>query len=192
MNIDEATKTIKSTLGNEAKETFEAFVDELMCYVRCLALVDLRTPIPIVRESMRQFCQQVLVASVKTFLTERHDSEESIRISDDMIYDEDLNPLQEMIDLRDKQTDIVGALLDSSMQEFERGRKLGLEIVSRAQKFVQDAGPSISPIEPLKELIEVEMMRLERRLEQLDEAGVKRLCSCYKSLRSKERLCAGQ
>lgn len=192
MNVDEATRTIKSTLGNEAKETFEAFVDELICYVRCLSLVDLRTPVPIVRESMRQFCHQVLVASVKTFLAQKHDSEETIRISDDMIYDDDMNPLPEMIGLRDKQEDIVGALLDASMTEFERGRKLGVSIVSRAHRFVQDTGPSGSPIEPLREVIEIEMMRLERRIKQLDEDDIKRLCSCYKSLRNKERLCAGQ
>lgn len=191
-NIDEAKQAIRSALGNEARETFGVFVEDFVYYIRSLAMVDLKTPAEVVEGRFHSICNGIIVESIKSFLESKHSEDDGsfgINVSkDDTICDRDMNPLPEIITIKKRQAEIVKFLLSMAMSEFSKGRILSMDIVKRAKKFnrkTQVVRRPTLPIPPALELVEIEIMRLERKLPALTPDEAARLADYYNTVRER-------
>jgi hypothetical protein len=193
-DIDEAKQAIRSALGNEARDTFGIFVEDFVYYIRSLAMVDLKTPNEVVRERLHNICRGIIVESIKSFLSSKHSEEDGsfgINVSNnDVICDRNMNPLPEIIAIKDMQAEIVDFLLSMAMHEFSKGRILSLDIVKRAKKFnkkgITKRKPTL-PIAPAIEAIEIVIMRLERKLPDLTPDEAARLSEYYNIIRERRK-----
>lgn len=194
-DINEAKQRIKSALGNEARDTFCVVVEDFVYYTRSLAMVDLKTPPDVVKERLHGICRGIIIESIKSFLDTKHADETGevgINVSNDnIVCDRNMNPLPEIIAIRESQAEIVDFLLGMVMNEFSKGRTLSRDIVKRARKFnkkgqsQRKARKLTLPIPPALESIEIEVMRLERKLPVLTMDEAARLAEYYNTVRER-------
>jgi hypothetical protein len=186
-SIKEAKQVIGSVLGPEALEKFEEFLDDFTYYVRSLSMIDLKTPEEVIRYKLKIMCKGLIVESVKVFLKSKYNSGSGtirVNVTDDGIYDQHMRPLPEIAEIKTKQADVVECILDEAMHEFEKGRELALQVVERAKSFEANRTDEVV-YEPPTEEIEIEVLRLERKLPNITEEEGKKLSEYYDILRTR-------
>jgi hypothetical protein len=186
--IEEAKQAIRSSLGKKAKDTFDTWVNEFMHYVKSLSMEDLKTPENIIEDEFLGMCRGIIVESIKAFLNSRQVEDNSFTINvskDHVVYDKNMDPLPEILAIKETQEEIVSFLLSSAMKEFKKGRRLFSKMVKRSNDFTNKDRKTSRPIKTPFESIEIEVIRLENRLLELSPEETTRLIECYKIIRSK-------
>ena len=183
-SIKEAKQIIDNALGHEALKSFDDFLDDFTYYVKSLSMIDLRTPEEVIRYKLKQLCKAMIIEAVKVFLQVNYKDQNGVvrvNLTDEGIYDKNMKPLPGISEIRSKQADVVECILDEAMHDFEKGRELAFQVVERAKAFDVE-GESFSS-EPLNEEIEVNILRLERKLPKLTPEEAQKLTEYYRILR---------
>jgi len=186
-NIKEAKQVIGSVLGPEALDKFDEFLDDFTYYVRSLSMVDLKTPEEVIKYKLRMMCKGLIVEAVKVFLKIKYKDDSGVvrvNLTDEGIYDQNMRPLPEISEIKSKQADVVECILDEAMHEFVKGRELALQVVERAKTFEANRSEGVA-YEPPTEEIEIEVLRLERKLPNVTEEEARKLTEYYGILRTR-------
>jgi hypothetical protein len=185
-DLADAAAFIELHLGEKAGGLFVQGVEDLMCYVRSQALTGGR-PWAKPRDTFRTVSRGILADVVKAFLSEEYVSEEGhpeIYVTASGILDKDMNPIPELEFLQSVSDKILDMLVEEAVSELEAGEVLFGQISARAElfdnKYVTRSNPPPTPrTEPPTEALEIEMMRLERRLPTLSKDEGERLSHLY-------------
>ena len=195
-DISEAEAFIEDVLGKEAAITFSHNMEDFFCYARSLSLTDLDSTPASVRRRFHSISDGILGEYIKVYLTENFASDQGkleVDAVDGIVYDKNMNPIPAISLVKQRRDEVLKEILDSIMAEFVRGRRLAQEIVERLDRTSKGkkAPPQVPQIQapsrnyrsdPPTEVLEVEMMRLERRLPNLTEEEGKRLSLLYVTL----------
>lgn len=191
-DITEAEAFIEDILGKEAAIAFAQNMEDFFCYARSLALTDLDSTPASVRRRFQSISDGIISESVKIYLTENFSSDQGkieVDAVDGIVYDKNMNPIPAIGIVKQRREEVLKEILDSIMAEFSRGRRLAKEIVSRVEKNRKALPMSAVPAstdssrnyrsEPPTEVMEVELMRLERKLPNVTSDEGKRLSVLY-------------
>lgn len=185
-DLADAAAFIERHLGDKAAGLFSQGIEDLMCYVRSQAMTGAR-PWLQPRDTFRTVSRGILADVVKAFLSEKFVSEDGhpeIFVTANGILDRDMNPIPELEFLQSVSDQILDLLVETAMTELEAGEELFKQISARAERFdnkyVAKPAPTVPQhAEPPLESLEIEMMRLERRLPTLSKEEGERLSCLY-------------
>ncbi len=186
-DVLEAKKFIKENLGQKAASHFAHAVDDFFCYIKHKAIFD---PCDDVRASFESVASGIITDSVKIFVGQNYVSDAGrleLHISNDEFLDKAMMPVAEIITVKQKSHAIVKLIVTLATEDYERGRVLAFDISSRMKKYEEKfVGPHVPETPPLDlsinppmEMLEIEMMRLERRLPALSNDEGNRLSQLY-------------
>lgn len=197
------SKYIAKHLGEEFATVFDVQMDEVMYYTRAMALDDMETGLAEIKDKLQALAQAVVMEVAHSYLREHHGSdfgEPDINVDWNCVYDKNMNVIEPIAKLTEKQHVIVNIVTRNLMSTFRKGRQLAYKIIIRRDEYlktkVDDAalvGPDFSPVRtrgrdykknPPMERIEVEIMRLERKLPNLSLDEGRRLSMLYKETRA--------
>jgi hypothetical protein len=179
---------LRTILGDSSIELFDRHMEEFACCVKTWALSDMKSTHAEVKDRFKNVSYGILSESVKLFLSEKFSKEDgslSVEITDTEIYDEHHKKIPAIMALRDRQEEIIEFMVNSAMKDFESGRKLAKVIINRATKFESDKLDKLETPKKSRvpaEAIEVEIMRLEKRLSSLTPEEGERLSELYEVL----------
>jgi len=186
-SIKEAKQVIGSVLGQEALVKFEEFLDDFTYYVRSLSMIDMKSPEEVIRYKLKMMCKGLIVEAVKVFLKAKYNDGSGVvrvNLTDEGIFDQHMRPLPEISEMRTKQADVVECILDEAMHEFVKGRELAIQVVERAKNFEANRTDQVV-YEPPTEEIEIEILRLERKLPNITNEEANKLLEYYRILRTR-------
>jgi len=174
-------------LGSKPTRQFDSNMDEFSFFVKAEALTNALKSEADMRKLARETCEKILLQSVKTYLAENFANEKgemSLTVNNGTVYDKDMQPVRAIILLRDNTSKISEVIVESIMEQFCTGRKIAQDIVNRMMYYKERQGTR-STQSPPPEALEIEKMRLERKLPKIEPHEAKRLCSLYAALRDK-------
>jgi hypothetical protein len=174
-------------LGSKPTRQFESNMDEFSFFVKAEALTNAAKSEADMRKLARETCEKILSQSVKTYLAENFANEKgelSLKVDNGTVYDKDMQPVRAITVIRDNMSKISEVIVENVMEQFCAGRKLAQDIVNRMLYYKERQGTK-STQPPPPEALEVEKMRLERKLPKIEPHEAKRLCSLYAALRDK-------
>lgn len=205
-DLDDVKAFIQSTLGDRVAGGFSSSCEEYFCLVRSTALSDLSTPSSDIREMLFGVAMGIVSDAIKTFLAQNYVGKDGRLEAYSTpgapgVCDLGFRPIESINKVRSLQADLVDVLVGMAMQQFEDGRALAFEIVARMDKFearVYGPGPGSPPSyhlarveqarrDPPLELLEIELIRLERRLPRLTREEGARLSVLYSKTREPSR-----
>jgi hypothetical protein len=174
MDLRTATRRVAAIAGKTAAGVFDDLVDEFVYYVRSVALVKLSEPREKVRDRFSRLCGNAVLKVAKI----------GVSAGDVMgpgatsgaICGKDMHGGADEIASRLEAAGVADFLLSMAMSEFGRGRRLGFQIFRRMRGLGEETAVQ-APV-PL-EAVEVELMRLERKLPDLSDEEATRLTACY-------------
>jgi hypothetical protein len=174
-------------LGSKPTRQFESNMDEFSFFVKAEALTNAAKSESDMRKLAKETCEKILQQSVKTYLSDNFANEKgelSLKVDNGTVYDKDMQPVRAISAIRDNMSKISDVIIENIMEQFCAGRKLAQDIVSRMMHYQEskDAKPLQDP--PL-EVLEIERMRLERKLPRIEPHEAKRLCFLCAALRAK-------
>lgn len=187
-NIKSIRSFLRGLLGDNPIKLFDRHMDEFACCVKTWALSDLKSSSEDVKERFTNVSYGILSEAVKLFLSEKYSKEDgslSVEITESEIYDEGHHRIPAIVALRERQEEIIEFMVRNAMRDFEAGRRLAKVIVARARKFESDKMDGARPPARSRipaEAIEVEIMRLEKRLSELTPEEGRRLSGLYEVL----------
>lgn len=179
-DIAEAEAFIAEVLGDHAARAFSVNMDDFVYYAKSVALTELDTSIDSVRKRFENISIGILGESVKVFLEENYTGEDghpNISVEGANVYDSNMQPIAAIDALRSRRIEVVDEMINSTMSEFSRGRRLARTIVARLGVPVD--GERNYDVAPPLEQMEVELMRLERLLPRVSAAQAKRMMELY-------------
>jgi hypothetical protein len=182
-DIPDVVQLIDEVLGKTAAETFVENLDELTCFVRSLALNSEGITEDKMRSSLKKYVEGIIAASVKCYLDEYYmDEFGSVEVNVDHrgIYDKNMRPIKALEVIHDSHKEVMGLLVARGMYEFTKGRHLAKIMEARANSKQYRM---ITPGAQTREHLEVEVIRLERKLPNLtpeESAKLKKLYSCLR------------
>lgn len=192
-NLAEIMVFLEDVLGKTAASTFDENMEEFTYYIRSEALSNLEISESRMKSKLKKFAEKIIAASVKRYLNENYADDYGdieINIGMDGVYDRNLQPIGAIEKIRKSQKEIMGLMVSRGMDEFTRGRQLARIIEARAQKADEpdpkdiNWKPSPRSKTTMLEQTEVEIMRLERRIQTLTPEEAKRLTELYAALRT--------
>lgn len=174
-------------LGKKAEEFYVDQLYDFLFYVRSLAFIDIQTEEDKIKEKIQGISSVMLQKTVKYFLIEKYgttaDGTIRVSVADKELRDMQGNVVHEIVEFKKRLTEIAQQLLDLGMEEFEKGRNIAIEITQRVRNLTNMEKKSIVErdfsLTPPLEAIEVEMLRLERKLPFLSHEEGKRLADLY-------------
>lgn len=195
-DMSEACAFISHNLGKAAAAMFSHATDDFVCYARHQSLVDASSTESMMRDKFRKSAIGILGEAVKMFVAEKYAGDGGrldVHVYNEEFLDKEMVPIPEIANIRSKSRSIVDRMVDGAMEEFEKGRALAFEISARAEqyeaRFIGSPSPKALPApkppkkdlvaNPPLEVLEIEMMRLERKLPVLSEAEGTRLSQLY-------------
>ena len=185
-DIPEVVQMIDEVLGRMAAEAFVVNFDELTCFIRSLALNNEGVTEDRMRTNLRKYVEGIIAASVKCYLDEHYmDEFGSVEVNVDHqgIYDKNMRPIKALEIIHDSHKEVMNLLVARGMYEFTKGRHLAKVMEARANSKQYRM---IMPGVQTREQLEVEIMRLERKLPNLTPEETSRLKKLYAGLHGKE------
>jgi hypothetical protein len=185
-DIADAVSFVRENLGPGPGRAFAAGVEDFLCSVRHSAVSLLPREDP--ERDFRMAAADVIADAVKAFVAENYvsmDGRLEIHVSSNDFLDKAMMPIPEISAIRGKSEAIIDAVSGAAMSEHRKGRELGAEIAGRARTFEEKfIGPMVPrlpapPRPPPLEVLEIEMMRLERKLPELSKDEGNRLSQLY-------------
>jgi len=184
-NITEITTFLKKVLGKNSAECFHECLDEMTYYVRLEALYDLKVSEKQMRYRIRKMSEGIIADSIKTFLNENYSDsfgEVELCINDDGVYDKNINPIPALDKMHATQKEITHLMVMRTMAEFTKGRSLA-RVVSKEEPEVKPKAQKPARKEFSLEQVEIEIMRLEKKLPNLTPQEAKILSAMYKIIK---------
>jgi hypothetical protein len=182
-DIAEVEHMLCNVLGKRAARAFSENMDELTCFVKSLALNDANTTEKEMRSALRKYAEGIIAASVKCYLDEHYMDDFGaieININDNGIYDRNMQPIRALESIHLRQKEVMALIIAREMYEFTKGRHLAKIIEARSSARVKVMMPGKAQT---REMIEVEIMRLERRLPNLPPEDGEKLKKLYARLK---------
>lgn len=192
-SLSEIAIMIEEVLGKTAATIFDENMEELVYFVRSSALNNPEITESTMRRELRKLSEGVLVASIKRFLNDKYADDfgnyELNIADDDSVYDRNMKPIEAIEKIKKCQKTMTRLMVSRGMYEFAKGRSLVKMMDSRV---VQSFKPKVKmeqcseavPAQPVLELAEIEILRLERKLPALNSAEAALLSSLYSRLRT--------
>ena len=180
-NPVEISKFLGKLMGSKYSELFDANIEEFTYYVRMAALADETVTEQEMRLRLKKLAEGVVAASVKSFLDDKYtnaNGEVEINVGDNGVFDKDMRPIPEVDQIRKQQHEMVNVLVARGMYEFAKGRHLATMATKKKVTAAQYNAQRKKGAEDL----EVEMMRLERKLPNIGGDDAARLSELYSSL----------
>ena len=169
---------------------FDSNMNDMLYCARLWALTDTRASEAEIKDKLVAIAHGVLVECTKAYLIDHYGMKEDggpkVHVAEDIL-DENMRTIPAVVKLRKHKVEIVRCLMDETMRVYRQGRDLARQIVDRTRAYK-------SPI-PIShqgcpmELVEIEIMRLERKLPLLSDEEGRKLTELYKLVGA--RTCAG-
>ncbi len=179
--------TIGAILGKKSEDFYVSQIADFLYFVRSLALVDMKSDEEKIREKIQSIGSVLLQKTVKFFLIDKYgtmpDGTIRVSVTEKEIRDMKGNIIEEIVKFKENLKSIGEQLLELGSEEFEKGRKIALEITQRIKNSTNAEKRRILERDfnttPPMEMLEIEMLRLERKLPFLSQEEGKRLVSLY-------------
>ena len=173
-------------LGSKPTKQFESNMDEFSFFVKAEALTNASRSELEMRKMAKETCEKILSQCVKTYLAENFADDKgelSVSVNNGTVYDKNMHPVTAITTVKDNMLKISEVIVENIMEQFCVGRKLAQEIVSRMMHYKESHDDKPSQV-PLLESLEIEKMRLERKLPHIEPYEAKRLCVLCAALRA--------
>lgn len=189
---------LSRTLDSDAAKLFDEQVDGLMYLSKSLALGDLVEDPEDIKEKFSEVVRGFISDMINMYLAvhHSHDGVLDINVCSDKVYDRDMSEIVAIKNMRTKQSLIVALVVTHAMDTYHQGRilveKMSVKCVTHDYGDVMTIDPLVLMEEDVKEssvyvpmeAIEIEIMRLERRLPNLSAEEGEQLSLLYERLRS--------
>lgn len=203
MDMSDTKAFISHNLGETAAVMFSHASEDFVCYVRHQSLIDTSSTEAMMRDRFRKSVIGIIADAVKIFVGERYvgpDGRLDVHVYNEEFLDKAMVPIPEIAKVRSRSKAIIDGMVDCAMEEFEKGRALAFEVNARSEqyeaRFIGSPSPQApkalpAPKPPKKdimahlplEVLEIEMMRLERKLPGLSDSEGTRLSQLYMILK---------
>lgn len=194
-DITEIKPFLDDVLGHNAAQVFDENMDEFIYYVRFYALSEPDTSSGKMRSKLRKLAEGILAMALKRFLEDNYTDESGqidLNVADEAVYDRNMQPIDAIEKIRNSQKEMMSLMVSRGMYEFAKGKCLAKSITDRIQRDLETSNltgqPEEGPKTDAMEQIEIQIMRLERRLPKLDNEDGRLLLALYgriKELKSK-------
>ena len=198
--IKDASNFIRNHLGDDVADVFDVQIDEALYFSRAMAFDDTESLLNEIEEKFGEVAQSVLMEVANSYLETRHGSDDGkpqVNVDWDCVYDRDMNVIEPIAKLTEKQNVIVSIITKSCMSMFRKGRRLAHRIISKRDAFLRTKSYHVQKDiqwrptarrdyrkRPPMERVEVEIMRLERKLPNISPKEGKRLSLLYRESRT--------
>jgi hypothetical protein len=174
-------------LGKVAEGFYVKQIEDFMYFVRSLSLVETKTDEEKIKERLREVISTVLQKTVKYFLSEKcgkaSDGTIKVIIIDKEIHDINGKLVEEVIEFKKNLSTISDQIIELGMEEFEKGRIIAFEITERLKDSTNKIHRKVVQrdytVAPPLEQMEVEMIRLEKKLPFLSHEEGRKLADLY-------------
>jgi hypothetical protein len=180
-NPVEISKFLGKLMGSKYGDLFDANMEEFTYYIRMAALADETVTDQEMRLRLKKLAEGVVAASVKSFLDDKYTNDKGdveINVGDNGVFDKDMHPIPEVDQIRKVQHEMVNVLVARGMYEFAKGRHLATVVKKAKVATAQYNAQRKKGAEDL----EIEVMRLERKLPDIGGDDAARLSELYSSL----------
>lgn len=182
MKEAEVREFLHGLWGDRTMVLFNNGMEDMLCCARLWALTDVRSSEEEVKDKLVNIAHGIIVECTKAYLIECYGTKEDggprTNVTEDEIYDENMRPIPAVVQLRRHKIEIVRCMMDESMRVFRQGCDLARQIVARTQAY--KSNKLVRRHDCPMELVEVEIMRLERKLPLLSDEEGRRLTELYK------------
>lgn len=188
---------VRQTFDDEAAEVLGRNLEDLFYRIRSWALLDNKSQIEKVRERVNKMAVGVIMEAVKVYLAKHY--ADNWNVFDDNVFDGNMSSIRPIELVKVHRNAMIEIIEREAIKEFSRGRELAGVVVARAREYLlrkEHGEPSpkdpnwdyfaLPPKPPRDyeetppaEAIEVEIMRLERKLPSLSPDEGKRLKELY-------------
>lgn len=187
---------LEDVLGKDAAQVFDEHMDEFVYYVKFNALSEPDLPDRKMRIRLRKLAEGIIAAALKRFLEDKFaddTGELGLNINETGVYDRNMKRIDAIEKIKKGQKEMVSLMVSRGMDEFVKGKLLARSILSRArdyrdgQESPKDANWQL-PAPPINraalEQVEIQIMRLERKLPSIDDEGARLLAALYSQART--------
>ena len=174
-----AEEIVRSALGEDPSEMFSYGIQDMLCYVRSLALTELDASSESLMAKFHGIFEAILTEAVKEFLSGTYGEKYKIYVDDSNVYDKDMSLIQPIMTIRKRKADMERDIMAAVGAEFHKGRRLAWQVVSRIRSKGQNLKERNYEVSPPQEAMEIELMRLERKLPNLTVQERERLVELY-------------
>lgn len=193
MNLDSSKQFIRDTFGGDVSDAYELHLDDFVCYVKSEAL-KVEDPCAANSETAARFKAKferlaigIMAEVLKAFLADNYGNSHgqiAINYNGALVYDRSLNEIPQVTKFSQEQSKIVEGLVDHAMVDFVLGLEMACRIVERLDEYVPKSRmtrlePPPVKVAPPLEAIEIEIMRLERKLPRISREDAARLSRLY-------------
>ena len=193
-NLKEASEIVEEILGatSSSSKHFKFQIEDYLCYVQGLSMTSFSKPEEKIRERLTEISIRIITDSIRVFLDENY-GQNIVFTQQGNVFDKNMNKIKEVEKIKNKQEKILAIMVDTAMEEFEKGRGLALEIVQRAKGNGKKNSKSEVPSRnyknrPAVENLEIEMMNLENKLPNLTPEEGNRLSFIYEIVQNQKEL----
>jgi len=193
--LAEAERCLFELLGSEPVEVFCYQMEDLKCYSKALSLTDLSSDMDEIKRRLEIICQAILVEVVNIYLRRDYSDQAGsieVNVTKREVYDKDMNLITPLKKFQENQEKIITAMMFTAIPIFSRGRDLALKIIKRKEHYLDFGHEKIDTLPekptrdyikyPPRELLSIEIMRLERKLPNLSHEEGLRLSELYQKV----------
>lgn len=195
-NLTEIAVFLEDVLGKPAAHIFDENMDELIYIVRSQALHNPSITESKMRNKLKRLSEKIIAASLQSFLNENYADDfgdVELNVDEGGIYDRNMKPISAIEKIRKSQREMLNLMVSRCMYEFAKGRNLAKIMDARSNDDGKDPDPKDIDWTPPKakpltlELIEIQILRLERKLPNLTSEEGKSLTAFYEAMREGRR-----
>lgn len=195
--ISDATHIMETILGQVSSQYFDGQAEELIWYAKSLSMDPSkagRLPTEAhIKNKFEKISDNIVWTSVRFFLDETYGSANYIVTENAKALDKNMNPITEVFEVKQRQEEVTSILVEVAMSEFSKGRKIAEEIIARVKAQIGEPQRPTTTARnyfsaPPLEALEIEAIRLERRLPLLSREEGRRLAELYELIRNKHEM----
>ncbi len=189
---------LEENLGKTAAQTFDENMEEYTYFIRSEALNNFSITESKMKSKLRKLSEGIIAASVKRYLNENFSDdfgEVELNVNDEGVYDRNMQPISALEKIRKSQREIMSLMISRGMDEFNKGRQLARIIDARTHDLLKnEPSPKDVNWSPTRskammlEQVEIEIMRLERRLPSISPEDAKHLAELYAKIRDARKV----
>jgi len=197
-NLADIAVFLEDVLGRDAAQVFDDNLEEFVYYVRSEALSLYAVSSRIMKTRLRRLAENIIAAAVKKYLTDNYSDatgDVELNVNEAGIYDKHMQPITALERIRKTQKEMTTLMVQRGMYEFAKGRHLAKIMESRnddqkgpnPKEVTWEKKQLPTPVKPLLELIEIQILNLESKLPDLTAEQGRTLARLYKEIRASKR-----
>lgn len=194
-SLTEIIVFLEDVLGRDATQVFDEHMDEFIYYVKFSALSEPDMPDRKMKIKLRRLAEGVIAAALKRFLNDKFADDTGdlgLNVNESGVYDRNMQRIDAIEKIKKSQKEMIALMVSRGMDEFVKGKALAQAIISRARQYQGEPSPKDVnwqlPAPPINraalEQIEIQILRLERKLPAIDEEGARLLTALYSQARN--------